>query len=94
MSQLVEARAQEGYQVWLRYDDGVQGVVDLSDLSGRGVFQAWSDRQVFETLRVTDSGALEWPGELDLCGDSLYLRLTGKSVDDVFPRLRASGVNA
>ncbi|MHB1195150.1 MAG: DUF2442 domain-containing protein [Longimicrobiales bacterium] len=94
MIRLVEARARSGHQVWLRYDDGAQGVVDLSDLGGRGVFQVWSDRLIFEALRVTDRGALEWPGGLDLCGDALYLRLTGKSADEVFPRLRALGVHA
>ena len=94
MMRLVEARPRGGYQVWLRYDDGAEGVVDLSDLGGRGVFQAWSDRRVFEALRVTERGALEWPGGLDLCGDALYLRLTGKPADEVFPRLRALGVHA
>jgi hypothetical protein len=43
---------------------------------------------------VTDRGALEWPGGLDLCGDALYLRLTGKGPEEVFPGLRAAGVNA
>lgn len=91
---LVEASPRGGYQVWLRYDDGAEGVVDLSDLSGQGVFQAWSDRRVFEALRVTQGGALEWPGGLDLCGAALYLRLTGKPVEEVFPRLQALGVHA
>jgi hypothetical protein len=30
-------------------------------------------------------GAIEWPGNLDLCPDALYLRLTGKRPEDVFP---------
>ena len=94
MTRLVEARPRVGYQVWLRYDDGPQGVVDLSDPGGQGVFDAWSDRCVFEVLSVTDRGALEWPGGLDLCGDALYLRLTGKPADEVLPRLRALGVHA
>jgi len=94
MMRLVEARPRGGYQVWLRYDDGAEGVVDLSDLGGHGVFRAWSDRRVFEALRVTESGALEWPGGLDLCGDALHLRLTGKPVEEVFPRLQALGVHA
>jgi hypothetical protein len=91
---LIEARPRSGYQVWLNYDDGAQGVVDLSDIGGRGVFESWADRRVFEAMRVTESGALEWPGGLDLCGDALYLRLTGKPADEVFPRLRALGAHA
>jgi hypothetical protein len=30
----------------------------------------------------------EWPGELDLCADSLYTQLTGKSAEEIFPNLR------
>lgn len=89
-----EAKPQQGYQLWLRYEDGAQGTVDLSDLGGRGVFKAWEERTVFEAVRITKSGALEWPGGLDLCGDALYMRLTRKSPDEVFPTLRAAGVDA
>jgi hypothetical protein len=39
----VEVKALANYRIWLRYDDGVQGEVDPSDLAGRGVFKAWSD---------------------------------------------------
>lgn len=90
----VEVEAREGYKVWLRYEDGTEGTVDLADLAGRGVFTAWDDRGVFEAVEITASGALEWPGGIDLCGDALYLRLTGKSPEEVFPRLRAASVDA
>lgn len=90
----VDVRAVEGYRLWLRYDDGTEGTVDLSDLAGRGVFKAWEDRSVFEAARVTESGAIEWPDDIDLCGDALYLRLTGRSPEEVFPRLRAASVDA
>ncbi len=89
-----EVRPETGYRVWLRYEDGAEGVVDLSDLGGRGVFQPWEDRDVFEAVRVNESGALEWPGGLDVCGDALYMRLSGKPADQVFPRLGAASVDA
>ncbi|MFN8485771.1 MAG: DUF2442 domain-containing protein [Anaerolineae bacterium] len=46
MTQLVEVRALDGYRLWLRYADGVEGVVDLSDHVGKGVFAAWEDPRV------------------------------------------------
>ena len=33
----VEVRALEPYRIWLRYDDGVEGELDLSDTAGDGV---------------------------------------------------------
>jgi len=79
----VEPRA--GFRIWLRYSDGVAGEVDLSDLAGRGVFEAWNDRAFFEAVRVSEAGAIAWGEELDLCPDALYMQLTGKAVEDIMP---------
>lgn len=94
MSRIVEVRPSDGYRVWLRFSDGAQGEVDLSDLSGRGVFAAWTDPNVFTAVRVEDGGGIEWPGEIDMCPDALYLRLTGKAVEDIFPSLKPTPVDA
>jgi hypothetical protein len=91
---LLETRVLEGYRVWLRYADGVEGEVDLSDLAGRGVFEAWNDRRFFENVRIDESGALAWGSDIDLCPDALYLRLTGRTPEEVFPKLRAAEVHA
>ena len=82
------AKPLEKYKLFLRFDDGVSGVVDLSDIAGRGVFEAWKHNGIFEQVRITEVGALEWPGELDLCADALYLKLIGKQPEDIFPTLR------
>ena len=91
---ITEAKAVDRFHVFLRFDDGSSGNVDLTHLAGRGVFSAWLKQGVFEQLSVSADGALQWPGDLDLCPDSLYLLLTGKTVADVFPALRPSLANA
>ena len=78
----------------LRFDDGTSGVVDLSHLAGRGVFRAWQQEGVFEQLSISSVGALQWPGDLDLCPDSLYLQMTGKSAAEVFSTLQHSLAHA
>ena len=94
MLKLVEIKALDGYRLWLRYADGVQGEVDVSDLAGRGVFEAWKDRNFFENVRIDDSGAPVWGANLDLCPDALYLRLTGKTPEQIFPNLKSPEVHA
>ena len=88
MKKAVEARPLSGYRIWLRFDDGVEGEVDLSHLAGRGVFKAWTDRAVFESVHVDGSGAVTWNEDINLCPDALYLRLTGIAVEELFPRLK------
>jgi hypothetical protein len=81
------AKALANHRLELKYESGETGVVDLSALAGRGVFAAWNDPGIYNAVRVTADGAVEWPGELDLCPDALYLQMTGKSPLDVFPSL-------
>lgn len=94
MFKIAEVKVLPGYRLWLRYEDGVGGEVDLSDLAGRGVFAAWNERRFFESVRIDESGALAWGDQLDLCPDALYLRLTGKSPEDVFSKLKSREVHA
>jgi hypothetical protein len=90
MPRLTDVQARSGYRLWLRYDDGVEGEVDLSDLAGRGVFQAWKSAGVFESAYLAPHGAVAWSDHVELCQDALYLRLTGKTPDQVLPRLNTS----
>jgi len=80
MIRALEVEAREGLSIWLRFSDGSAGEVDLSDLAGRGVFRARDRVGVFEGVRVAPHGAIAWNDEIELCGDALYLELTGKSV--------------
>ena len=82
------------FAIEVGFDDGVQGIVDLADIAGRGVFSEWLKEGVFESVKITRSGALEWPGELDLCPDSIYMRLTGKTPEEVFRSLKKQLVHA
>lgn len=82
------------YCLWLRYEDGAEGEVDLSDFAGRGVFKAWETPGAFERVEIGEDGALHWGDEIDLCPDAMYLRLTGKQPEDVFPALKRTGTDA
>ena len=84
---VVEAKALPEFRLFVRFDDGVSGVADLSAMAGQGVLSSWLRPGVFDRVRVTDLGAVEWPEAIDLCPDSLYLQITGKSPEDLFPAL-------
>ncbi len=88
MFEVVEVQPLAGHRLRLRYVDGVAGVVDLSHLVGKGVFQLWDDPKAFERVSIGSSGEVRWSDEVDLCADALYLQITGKQPDEVFPGLR------
>ena len=86
MKKIIAIEVRENYRVWLRFDDGAEGEVDLSVHVGKGVFAPWADYGFFRKATVGESGrTLTWPGELDLCADALWLQVTGKKPEDLFP---------
>ena len=74
--EIVSAYIVTKFKVHLVFSNGVTGILDLGDLAGHGVFEAWMEPGFFEQMQLTSFGALSWPGELELCPDSLYLKLT------------------
>jgi len=55
------------YHVWLLFDDGLEGEVDLSDFVGKGVFKAWESIEFFNQVKVDPlSDTLSWSDEIDL----------------------------
>jgi hypothetical protein len=94
MRRIIKVKALSGYQLELEFDDGVSGTVDVSEAVGKGVFAVWRDPLVFERVRIGSSGELDWDGQVDLCPDALYLKVTGKKPADMFPSLRDQPAHA
>ena len=94
MKKIVTVQPVGGYRLELVFSDGVGGVVDLSDIPRRGVFGVWNDGSSFSRVRAGTAGELVWDSGIDLCPDALYLRLTGKTVESLFPNLREDSVHA
>jgi hypothetical protein len=80
LKDIVEVRPLDGYRLYLRFEDGVQGEVDLGTIIlFDGVFAPLKDRVHFEQVRVnSEVGTICWPSGADLDPDVLYARITGK----------------
>lgn len=87
MVKIIIVSALKSYHLELVFDDGVGGMVDLSDSVGKGVFTLWRDPHIFEQVQIGSFGELVWLDKIDLCPDSLYLKITGKKPEDLFPAL-------
>jgi hypothetical protein len=80
-ARIVECRALAKYRVWLRFESGESGEVDLSHLAGKGVFVAWNTPGGFESVCIDQqSGTVCWPGGIDLDPDVLLHRISGAVV--------------
>lgn len=86
---VLEVKPVGGYRLYLRFDDGVSGVVDLEPilLPFDGVFEPLRDRSYFEQVRVNaDIGTICWPNDADIAPETLYALVTGR----VGPAMRSA----
>lgn len=79
---VVSATVLEGYQVKLRFKDGVEGIVDISKMvKFSGVFAPLTDYNYFSKMSVNpDLGTISWPNGADIDPDVLYAAITGKPI--------------
>jgi len=91
-SDIVEVRPLGGYRLFLRFDDGAAGEIDLGlFLRFEGVFAALRDQTVFAAVRVDpEIGTIVWPNGADLCPDVLHARLTGQPLPGTTGLAKAS----
>lgn len=87
-------RALPKYRIYLEFSDGTKGEVDLAELAGRGVFEAWNNPGFFDKVHIGSHREVKWDDEIELCADSLYLKLTGKTPEELFPKLRRAQPHA
>ena len=76
MVDVVEARYVRDHRVWLRFEDGTEGEIDLSaDLDGP-VFEPLHDPKYFQRFTVSpDLGTISWPNGADFAPEFLYEKL-------------------
>jgi len=82
LKDIVEVRPLDGFRLWLRFEDGVTGTIDLAALIPLdGVFASLSNVNHFRQVRVLpDIGTIGWPGGADLDPDVLYALLTKEPI--------------
>jgi len=73
MSKLMEVKSMGKFRIYVKFDDGVQGIVDLSELSDKPVFSIWGREGIFDKVYIDrTSGAIAWNQDIELCPYSIY----------------------
>ena len=72
-AKIVACKPKPNYRVWIRFDDGLEGEVDLNEFVGKGIFNAWDAVEVFNQVRIDPkTDTLAWGNVIDL--DAYVLR--------------------
>lgn len=63
------------YTVWLRFEDGSEGEVDLQGELWGPMFEPLRDPAEFGKVSVAEYGTIAWPNGADLAPEFLYERV-------------------
>ncbi|MFA7236778.1 MAG: DUF2442 domain-containing protein [Phycisphaeraceae bacterium] len=82
LKDIVQVTPVGDYRLRLRFEDGVEGVVDIARLVGfDGVFAALRDLTKFQQVRVNEElGTIVWPNGADLDASVLYAHITDQTL--------------
>lgn len=76
MNDVVEVRFVREYIVWLRFQDGTSGEVDIQPSFKGPVFEPLRDIEFFKGVRVdSEIGTIVWPNGADVAPETLYERV-------------------
>ena len=90
LKDVVEVRPLGGYRVHLRFEDGVEGALDLGKvIDFKGIFAPLRDEKEFAKVRLhAELGTIVWPNGADLDPDVLYAAVAGVPIDLAVPAKR------
>ncbi|MEO8026838.1 MAG: DUF2442 domain-containing protein [Bryobacteraceae bacterium] len=90
LKDVIEVRPLDGHRLWLRFDDGLQGEIDLRPhLEFSGVFAPLKDAQYFARVAVhPEFKVVTWPNGADLDSDVLYSLVAGTPISVNEPAAR------
>ncbi len=81
----ISVKVKTKYKIWVKYDDGIQGEVDLSHLAHKGIFKLWDSTVPFENVYIdSQSYAISWSKDIDIAPDNVYFKLKQLNPEEVF----------
>lgn len=60
------------YVVWVKFEDGTEGEIDLAGELWGPVFEPLKDPQRFREVALAEYGTIAWPNGADIAPEFLY----------------------
>lgn len=79
---LTRVKPLSNYRLEVEFVDGMHGFVEMVNLitsNKAGVFAALKDLDVFDQVFLSH-GAVTWPGEIDICPDTMHTEIKKSGV--------------
>lgn len=74
---IVHVHSVGNYAIEVEFDDGVKGLIDLSDFVTKGIFSVLKDKHLFSKV-YTNGYSIAWTEHLEIDAATIYSELSGK----------------
>jgi hypothetical protein len=84
LKDIIAVEPKEGYQLYLKFEDDKQGIIDISTLiSFTGVFALLKDINYFKQVKINPEwGTIYWENGADFDPDVLYAEIMGEAISN------------
>mgnify|MGYP001071325401 CR=1 FL=1 len=78
MVRVTSVKPLANYRLWVSFEDGSSGTVDMSCELYGPMFEPLRDAEFFAQVRVDEFGVICWPNGADLAPETVYLEALGQ----------------
>ena len=76
------AKAYPDLKLYVEFNDGVNGFIDLSKWKNKPAFSIWNEENNFNNFKITKDKKIEWSESIDMDPDAFYLQLINKTFEE------------
>ena len=82
LKDIIEVKYIENYQIYLKFEDGSEGIVDINKLiEFKDIFASLQNLDYFKTVKLNPEwGTIYWENGADFDPDVLYSIVTGRLI--------------
>ncbi len=78
MNEVKKNEVLSDYRIWMKFQDGVEKVVNFRPFMGKGFTVELLDYTKFKEAFVEDGGGIAWPNGYDFCPNYLHDYVEGE----------------
>ena len=72
MNEVKEIQILNDYRVWMKFQDGLEKVINFQPFIGKGFTAELLNSDKFREIFIEDGGGLAWPNGYDFCPNYLH----------------------
>ena len=83
MNEVIEIKVLDLYNIWLKFNDGTESVIDFKPFIGQGFTKELLEEENFKKVFIEPGGGIAWYNGYDFCPNFLK-QFPALKPDDVF----------